>query len=139
MLQVATPSQLYREPADETVGGFIGEGMVVPVEVRAVNGDGTCDADLFGHTRAHALRDLRNKLAPRRAPACARTTCGSSQPTDARRAGKSRSRHLSRRLLSRSKRMSKRESDVLLHLIAPEPFQLVPGAAIKLAGRRMAG
>src|SRR5581483_1137200 len=30
LLQVATPSQLYREPADEVVARFIGEGMIVP-------------------------------------------------------------------------------------------------------------
>ena len=33
VLQFATPSQLYREPADATVAKFIGEGMVVPVDV----------------------------------------------------------------------------------------------------------
>src|SRR6202011_3284660 len=36
VLQVATPSQLYREPADEIVAAFVGEGMVVPVDVRSV-------------------------------------------------------------------------------------------------------
>ena len=49
VLQFATPSQLYREPADATVAKFIGEGMVVPVQVVAVHGDGTCDVDVFGH------------------------------------------------------------------------------------------
>jgi iron(III) transport system ATP-binding protein len=48
ILQVATPSMLYREPADATVAAFIGSGMVVPVEVASVNGR-TCAADLFGH------------------------------------------------------------------------------------------
>jgi len=49
VLQFATPSELYREPADETVARFIGEGMVVPAEVVAVHGDATCDARLFGY------------------------------------------------------------------------------------------
>ena len=40
LLQVATPSQLYREPADATVAAFIGEGIVVPAEVVDVD-DGT--------------------------------------------------------------------------------------------------
>ncbi len=48
--QVATPSQLYREPADDVVAAFIGEGMVLPVDVRAVQGDGACRVDLFGHS-----------------------------------------------------------------------------------------
>ncbi|MCC6195023.1 MAG: ABC transporter ATP-binding protein [Burkholderiales bacterium] len=47
ILQFATPSQLYREPADETVAAFIGEGMVVPVDVREVDG-AACVASLFG-------------------------------------------------------------------------------------------
>jgi iron(III) transport system ATP-binding protein len=47
--QVASPSQLYREPADDVVAAFIGEGMLLPVDVRSVDeGDGTCDVDLFG-------------------------------------------------------------------------------------------
>src|SRR5262249_2330556 len=49
--QVATPSQLYREPADDVVAAFIGEGMLLPVDVRSVDdGDGTCNVDLFGHS-----------------------------------------------------------------------------------------
>ena len=48
VLQFATPSQLYREPADVTVASFVGEGMVVPVDVRDVT-SGACVADMFGH------------------------------------------------------------------------------------------
>ena len=49
VLQFATPSQLYREPADTTVAKFIGEGMIVPVTVVAVRADATCDVDVFGY------------------------------------------------------------------------------------------
>src|SRR5207237_6223599 len=48
IVQVATPSQLYREPADAIVASFIGGGMLVPVDVRGVE-DGRCVADAFGH------------------------------------------------------------------------------------------
>jgi iron(III) transport system ATP-binding protein len=48
VLQVATPSMLYREPADATVAAFIGNGMIVPVDVSQVNGQ-RCAADVFGH------------------------------------------------------------------------------------------
>jgi len=48
VLQLATPSQLYREPADATVASFIGAGMVVPVQVEAVDGAGTCRVDALG-------------------------------------------------------------------------------------------
>ncbi|MEO8754090.1 MAG: ABC transporter ATP-binding protein, partial [Casimicrobiaceae bacterium] len=68
ILQVASPSQLYREPADETVAGFIGEGMVVPVEVAAVNGDGTCAASVFGHV-------VRMRCAPSQRPTSAARAC----------------------------------------------------------------
>ncbi|HXU53208.1 MAG TPA: ABC transporter ATP-binding protein [Casimicrobiaceae bacterium] len=67
VLQYATPSLLYREPADATVARFIGEGIVLPVTVAAVHGDGTCDIVAFGAT-------TRMRCAPRgveRGPASA--------------------------------------------------------------------
>ena len=48
ILQVATPSQLYREPADATVARFIGDGMVVPVTHVTRDGNTSCTADVFG-------------------------------------------------------------------------------------------
>ena len=49
VLQMAQPSTLYREPADETVARFIGDGMVVPVDVIGRDGDRHCVVDVFGH------------------------------------------------------------------------------------------
>jgi len=49
ILQLATPSQLYREPADETVARFIGEGMIVPIANAVADGSGHCIADVLGH------------------------------------------------------------------------------------------
>ena len=43
-------------PPTTIVAAFIGEGMVVPVEVRAVERDGTCLANAYGYERTHALR-----------------------------------------------------------------------------------
>jgi len=48
VLQLATPSQLYREPADATVASFIGAGMVVPVRVDAADGADACRVDVLG-------------------------------------------------------------------------------------------
>jgi len=48
VLQMAAPSMLYREPADEVVASFIGEGMVVPINVREVDGLGSCVAEVLG-------------------------------------------------------------------------------------------
>ncbi len=71
VLQFATPSQLYREPADETVAKFIGDGMVVPVQVTAAHGDSTCDGEVAGHR-------VRLRCAPGqgvgRASACLRAS-----------------------------------------------------------------
>ena len=70
VLQMATPSTLYREPADRMVAGFIGEGMVVPVDVTVTDG-GTCTADLFGYRArlrcAASQRPARNRSACLRA------------------------------------------------------------------------
>jgi iron(III) transport system ATP-binding protein len=46
--QLATPSQLYREPATEMVAQFIGGRTLVPAEVRSRNGDGQCTVRVFG-------------------------------------------------------------------------------------------
>ena len=46
--QLATPSQLYREPATEMVAQFIGGRTLVPAEVRSVGGDGRCMVRAFG-------------------------------------------------------------------------------------------
>jgi iron(III) transport system ATP-binding protein len=72
VLQFAAPGQLYREPADPVVAGFIGEGMVVPVDVVAVAGDGTCEVDLFGYRMR--MRCGRSQTPRRDARACLRAS-----------------------------------------------------------------
>jgi len=48
MLQLASPSQLYREPANETVARFIGEGMILPGEIEGFSGAGRVRLDIGG-------------------------------------------------------------------------------------------
>lgn len=48
LLQVAPPSELYREPANETVAGFVGRGAVVDAAIVSGEDDGHCRARLFG-------------------------------------------------------------------------------------------
>jgi len=48
IVQIATPSNLYREPATEMVARFIGQGMVVPAQIRSVKGDGFCKVEILG-------------------------------------------------------------------------------------------
>lgn len=48
LLQIASPSQLYREPANATVARFIGQGMVLPIEKAASTGEGRARGAIFG-------------------------------------------------------------------------------------------
>ena len=48
LLQLATPSILYREPADVTVAGFIGDGMVLPATVLSPPQAGRCRIEVLG-------------------------------------------------------------------------------------------
>ncbi len=80
LLQVATPSQLYREPADETVAGFIGEGMVLPVDVRSVDARRHVPRRPVRPRACACVARRRRRRRGRHAPACARARCGSSQP-----------------------------------------------------------
>jgi iron(III) transport system ATP-binding protein len=46
--QLAAPSDLYREPATEMVAQFIGQGILVPGEVRTAGREGWCMARVLG-------------------------------------------------------------------------------------------
>jgi iron(III) transport system ATP-binding protein len=48
--QLAAPRVLYHEPATAMVAGFVGRGMVVPVEVLGAHEDGGCAARMLGAT-----------------------------------------------------------------------------------------
>ena len=48
VLQVASPSELYREPANETVARFIGEGMLLPARILGTAGEGRVQVDIGG-------------------------------------------------------------------------------------------
>ena len=128
--QVATPSQLYREPADDVVAAFIGEGMVLPVDVRSVDGDGTCDVDLFGHTVKMRCSSQQRPGARMRACVRARdlTIVAASSPgVDAR---------IDHAIYQgghfRLEAHPVAAPDLHLHLTVPEPSALRPGAEIRL-------
>ncbi len=130
VLQFATPSQLYREPADATVAKFIGEGIVMPVRVVAVHRDATCDAEIFGHR-------LRLRCGPAQEPglasACLRASALSIVPAgspgfEARVTGMTyQGGHF------RIDAIVERDAQTTLHLNVPEPSTLVPGGVVDLA------
>jgi len=130
LLQVATPSQLYREPVDETVAGFIGEGMVVPVEVRSVDGDGTCWTDFFGH--GVRMRCAASQRAAPMARACLRASdlrvVEPNTPSVRARVD----RAIYQGGFFRLETHVEAQPDLLLHLTAREPFLFTPNAAIQL-------
>jgi iron(III) transport system ATP-binding protein len=49
VLQLAKPSQLYREPANETVARFIGAGIILPATRVGHPAVGIVGVDVFGH------------------------------------------------------------------------------------------
>ncbi|HQU49516.1 MAG TPA: ABC transporter ATP-binding protein [Casimicrobiaceae bacterium] len=127
VLQFATPSQLYREPADETVAAFIGEGMVVPVDVRDVEGS-SCTAGLFG-----AVVRMRCDASQRRGAASACLRAEHLRVTGGAGAGFA-ARVVAMTYEGGSFRVEARVDggDALLHFHAPEPCPLVEGAALRL-------
>ena len=48
VVQLAPPSDLYREPATPMIANFIGQGTVVEGRVVSVGDDGDCVCDVFG-------------------------------------------------------------------------------------------
>jgi iron(III) transport system ATP-binding protein len=69
--QVATASTLFREPASEMVAGFVGQGMVVPVDVDGIDRNGTCTVRILG--TAAVLRAGKDSPQRKVAKACLRS------------------------------------------------------------------
>jgi iron(III) transport system ATP-binding protein len=128
--QVATPSRLYREPADEVVAAFIGEGMVLPVEVRSVHGDGTCRVDLFGHTVRMRCSPLQMPDATARACVRARDLTIVAPPSPG--VGACIDHAIYQGGHFRLETHPTVAPDLHLHLSVPEPSMLRPGEEIRL-------
>jgi iron(III) transport system ATP-binding protein len=130
LLQVATPSQLYREPADETVATFIGEGIVVPAEVVDVDGSGRCRADLFG--LSVNMRCPLGQSPTRAARVCLRAAnlaiVGAGIPGIGARVVHAVYQGGHFRIEARLDHAD----DVLVHLAVAEPCRLAPGDAVRI-------
>ncbi|TPW27654.1 ABC transporter ATP-binding protein [Martelella alba] len=64
--QFATPSQLYREPANEMVAGFIGDGQIADIEQLQPDGHGHARAMFFGRAVMARCRASRRGAAQAR-------------------------------------------------------------------------
>jgi iron(III) transport system ATP-binding protein len=130
LLQLATPSQLYREPANAIVAGFIGDGMVVPVDVREVAGNGTATVDLYG-------RPLRMRCAPAQATGPASACLRARDLTLVAAADAGLAARIDRAVYQggyfRLEAHVDADAKTPLHLQVAEPYTPVPGAAIHLA------
>jgi iron(III) transport system ATP-binding protein len=130
LLQVATPSQLYREPADATVAAFIGEGMVVPAEVVDVDGKGRCCVDLFGLSVSMRCTPAQQRI--RAAQACLRAGNLAIVGADAPGIGARVVRVVYQGGHFRVEAQLDHAEGVLVHLAAAEPCPLAPGDAIRI-------
>jgi len=130
LLQFAAPSQLYREPANETVARFVGDGIVLPVAVRSVDGSGGCIADVYGHVVT--MRCAPAQRAAGTALACLRSRDLAIVEPAAAGVSARVDRAIYQGGFFRLEAHVEGAPDKLLHLAAPEPSALEPGAAIKV-------
>ena len=131
LLQVATPSQLYREPADATVAAFIGEGMVVPAQVLDVDGSGHCRVDLLGVIVR--MRCVPTQRPTRAAQACLRAGNLSIVDPGSPGVGARVVRVIYQGGHSRVEAQLDHADAALVHTTVSEPSLLAPGSAIRIA------
>jgi len=132
VLQLATPSQLYREPADATVASFIGAGMVVPVQVEAVDGTGTCRVDVLGVP-------MRMRCAAGTRPGAARACLRAQDLTLAAAGVPALAARIERSIYQgghfRLELACIADASVRLHMSAPEPFAPPPDGVLSIVAR----
>jgi iron(III) transport system ATP-binding protein len=130
LLQVATPSQLYREPADATVAAFIGEGIVVPAEVVDVDSNGRCRVDLFG--LSVSMRCSLTQTPTRATRVCLRAANLAIVGAATAGIGARVVRAVYQGGHFRIEAQLDHADGVLVHLAVPEPCRLAPGSAIRI-------
>ena len=132
VLQLATPSQLYREPADATVASFIGAGMVVPVRVEAVDVAGTCRVDVLG-------MPMRMRCATGTRPAAARACLRAQDLALAAPGAPALAARIERAIYQgghfRLELACIADASVRLHMSAPEPFAPPPDGVLSIVAR----
>ena len=131
--QIATASELYREPATEMVAGFIGQGMVVPVEIREGERGGACMGRFLG-------LDVRFKCRPGTTPTTAAKACLRSSGLAFAEPGEPGISGTVRRMIYqgghfRAEFHPDAAPDVKLVLEQPEPTTIEPGAKASVAVR----
>ncbi|WP_293795867.1 ABC transporter ATP-binding protein [uncultured Bosea sp.] len=131
LLQLATPSVLYREPANTTVAGFIGEGMVLPAAILSPPQAGRCKVRVLGVEAV--VRCRPDQPVTNEARLCLR-----ARDIGIAHAGEPGLQAAVERLSYqgghyRLEARSNAASGALLHLDATEPAPAQPGDAIRIA------
>lgn len=131
LLQLATPSQLYREPANITVAGFIGEGMVLPAAILSTPQAGSCNVSVLGIEAV--VRCRPDQRVTEQAKLCLRagdigiasTRYGGLPATVERLSYQGGHFRMEARPAA--------NRDILLHLDVAEPSPAQPGETIRIA------
>jgi len=131
LLQLATPSLLYREPANATVAGFIGEGMVLPATVLSAPQAGRCRVDVLGLEAVVRCR-------PGQPVTDGAKLCLRARDIGLAAAGQDGLAAVVERLSYQGGhfRLEARPAcagDILLHLDANEPAPAAPGDTVRIA------
>ncbi|MGL4636627.1 MAG: ABC transporter ATP-binding protein [Beijerinckiaceae bacterium] len=133
LLQLATPSVLYREPANATVARFIGAGIVLPAKpVRAVNG-GAISVDIMGHRCV--VRCAGSAVAQGEGAVCVRANDLVIDPL----ATSGLAGHIKRLVYQgghfHADVVLEHNSAIVLPLVLPEPTMVAPGDKVRVVIR----
>ncbi|KUL92951.1 spermidine/putrescine ABC transporter ATP-binding protein [Bosea sp. WAO] len=132
LLQLASPSLLYREPANTTVAGFIGEGMVLPARLLSKPEAGHCKVDVLGVEAV--MRCRPDQSATAQAKICLRARDFSiAQGEGGLAARVDRLSYQGGYFRMEVRPLASEET--VLHLDAPEPAPAAPGETIRLSIR----
>ncbi|MCO5090137.1 ABC transporter ATP-binding protein [Bosea sp. (in: a-proteobacteria)] len=131
LIQLATPSTLYREPVDITVAGFIGDGMVLPAAILSAPEAGRCKVSVLGVEAV--VRCRPDQPVTDKASLCLRARdIGIARPGEGGLAATVERLSYQGGFFRMEARPSA-DRDVVLHLDAPEPAPARPGDAIHIA------
>lgn len=133
LAQLATPRDLYREPANEMVASFIAAGMVLPATVLSAEADGHCRVEVLGQETV--VRCRPGERPREKASICVRgSEIAAVSGGDAGIEGTVR-RAIYKGGSARVEFVPSGAPDLVLHFEQPDPIPFTEGAAARLAIR----
>jgi iron(III) transport system ATP-binding protein len=133
LAQLATPRDLYREPANEMVASFIAAGMVLPATVLSAEADGHCRVEVLGQETV--VRCRPGERPREKASICVRgSEIAAVSGGDAGIEGTVR-RAIYKGGSARVEFVPSQAPDLVLHFEQPDPIPFAEGAAARLAIR----